>query len=553
MVVRLIALTMLLMAAIVPSSVWIDALRSSSGPLRDKLLLGAELFRIGLGSLGVFVFVAARARLWGGERDEGQPLRVRTGGDRCWALAAILLAAACLRFYALDQDLWGDEVETLVRYARSPYGETVTTYETQNQHFLYTLLAHACVEFFGESAWALRLPATLFGVAGVWALYALAREVAGVGEALASATLLACSYHHVWFSQNARGYSGLFFWAVLASWLFLRGLTNTRSTVWLYYAGAVALGTYTQMNMVFVAGGHFVIYLWMLLTGRIPFSPYRWYPLLSGFLLAGLVSFTMHALVIPQILGPALADRSLVEAWKSPLWTLHEIGRGLNINFAQGGAALLGLAIAMVGSVSYLRQRPMVLGLLVIPLTLGMAVTMALGHPVWPRFFFSGLGFGILVAIRGARVLGEATGRVLRQPRWLGVASTLALISASAATLPFAYRPKQDFTGAKEYISQARRPHDAVVAVGVAAFSYENYYAPEWGTVATGDELDEIRRRSNRTWLVYTLPLHMESHHADIFALVQREFRVVRTFPGSLGGGDIVVCRYDRGFPRPDG
>ena len=184
MVVRLIALTMLLMAAIVPSSVWIDALRSSNGPLRDKLLLGAELFRIGLGSLGVFVFVAARARLWGGERDEGQPLRVRTGGDRSWALAAILLAAACLRFYALDQDLWGDEVETLVRYARSPYGETVTTYETQNQHFLYTLLAHAFVEFFGESTWALRLPAALFGVAGVWALYVLAREVAGVGEAL---------------------------------------------------------------------------------------------------------------------------------------------------------------------------------------------------------------------------------------------------------------------------------------------------------------------------------------------------------------------------------
>ena len=142
---------------------------------------------------------------------------------------------------------------------------------------------------------------------------------------------------------------------------------------------------------------------------------------------------------------------------------------------------MLGLAIAMVGSVSYLRQRPMVLGLLVIPLTLGMAVTMALGHPVWPRFFFSGLGFGILVAIRGARVLGEATGRVFRQPRRLGVAWTVALISASAATLPFAYRPKQDFTGAKEYISQARRPHDAVVAVGVAAFSYENYYAAGMG------------------------------------------------------------------------
>jgi Dolichyl-phosphate-mannose-protein mannosyltransferase len=113
----------------------------------------------------------------------------RDGPGPALALGAILAGAAALRFHALDTGLWHDEIL-----------------------ILYTVLARLSLGLFGDGCWVLRLPAAVFGIASVGALYGLAREVTDRGEALLTAALLAFSYHHVWFSQNARGYTGLLLW-----------------------------------------------------------------------------------------------------------------------------------------------------------------------------------------------------------------------------------------------------------------------------------------------------------------------------------------------------
>ena len=137
-------------------------------------------------------------------------------------ILGILACAFALRLYKLDLGLWYDEVLTYVGYARMPFGEILTTYNNENQHFVFTLLAHACFVIFGEGAWALRLPGALFGVASIWALYLFARQVGSTRQALFAAALFTFSYHHIWFSQNARGYSGLLFWVLLSSYFLLR-------------------------------------------------------------------------------------------------------------------------------------------------------------------------------------------------------------------------------------------------------------------------------------------------------------------------------------------
>src|SRR5688572_8834001 len=92
-----------------------------------------------------------------------RPEIVATGG--------ILAAATALRLYELGTGLWLDEILTNVSYARMSFGQIVTTYDSQNQHFLFSLLAQAAFQLFGESPWALRLPAAIFGVASIWAMY----------------------------------------------------------------------------------------------------------------------------------------------------------------------------------------------------------------------------------------------------------------------------------------------------------------------------------------------------------------------------------------------
>jgi hypothetical protein len=59
-----------------------------------------------------------------------------------------------------------------------------------------------------------------------------------------------------------------------------------------------------------------------------------------------------------------------------------------------------------------------------------------------------------------------------------------------------------------------------------------------------------VRAKNTRTWLVYTLPVEMASEHADVMALVEREFTLIRKFHGTLGGGTIYVCRAERNISR---
>ena len=58
-------------------------------------------------------------------------------------LVALLGAASALRLYDLGNGLWVDEILTYVNYMKMPVGQIMTTYDDQNQHLLYTILARA--------------------------------------------------------------------------------------------------------------------------------------------------------------------------------------------------------------------------------------------------------------------------------------------------------------------------------------------------------------------------------------------------------------------------
>ena len=83
------------------------------------------------------------------------------------AVAALLALALVVRIVGLNASLWYDEVSTLTHFVRLPWGELATDFSSLNNHMFYSLQAKAAVELFGESAWALRLPALLMGMASL--------------------------------------------------------------------------------------------------------------------------------------------------------------------------------------------------------------------------------------------------------------------------------------------------------------------------------------------------------------------------------------------------
>lgn len=489
------------------------------------------------------------------------------GSDWLW-LGGILGLATVLRAINLDAGLWYDEIVTLVESVRLPTSELVTSYKSFNSHILFSLEAQASVALLGESAWSLRLPAVIFGVASVGALWWLARLVASPWEAHLSALLMAVSYHHVWFSQNARGYTGILFWSLLATIISLRNLRQPSWWSWVGYAFVLAAAVYTHLTAAFFFAAQGIVYLalWARHALRVradgkagddPLGDISGVKPLFGFALGGVLVLALYAPLLPQILGKfgdvvaSPVEQVVVVEWKSPLWTALEIARSVRDMGPLMSVALpVALAFVSIGIISFLRHQPVFAAFFVVHIPLTLAVLLVLSFNVWPRFFFVDIGFILLSLVRGVFVVMQYFARILKtRERWqlsgdaLGILATLAGVVISLSSLLPNYRyPKQDFAGARDLVESSRSAGDAVASFGLASVAFSSYYAPDWAVVETRDELDRLRT-GRRVWVVYSFPGHSALNYPGIMASIASDFELVRTLRGTLGNGDVLVYR----------
>jgi len=469
-----------------------------------------------------------------------------------WLLALMLLTAV-LRAIGLNQQLWYDEIVTVVNSVRKPLATILTTYTTQNQHTLYSVLARASMILLGEQPWVLRLPALLFGVASVPALYFFARLVTKRREALLASALMAVSYHHVWFSQNARGYTAMLFWTLLATYFFVRGAQGSGWGAWTGYGLAMALGMYTHLTVGFVAAGHGLVYLWLMGDQRRELRRWPRNSLrpLAGFAFAGLVTLALYAPLLPQLFAKTVGQTgpAIHWEWKNPLWLVLETWRGL---VAGAGGTWVAVAIAgvfaLAGLVSYWRQDHYMVGLMILPAVLTIVAMLTLEHNLWPRFFFFAIGFAILLFVRGAMVWGGVAARWLRSDPDAGLRWGTALVGLALAGSVWSLRtdygyPKQDFIGAMRLVDANRQQGEPVVTVGLTSFAYQRYFGRDWRAVESYAELESVRSQDHRTWLVYIFPIYLKTRYPEIWKAIQTEFTTVGVFPGTLGDGEIYVCQ----------
>ena len=471
----------------------------------------------------------------------------------CATLIALTLLGAGLRIFRLDQGLWYDEIVTLVESVRPPLLQILSVFPGNNNHPLYSVLAHIAVASYGEHAWSLRLPAILFGIATIPMLYFVGAIVTSRREALLATALLVVSYHHIWFSQNARGYSALAFWALLTTYFLLRGFGSDRRGFYLGYALAAALGTYTHLIMVFVVASHAMITAWLLFArGSKAVKPQDWRLPALGLGLAAALSLLFYAPILVQVHRFFAAQPRSVEV-ATPAWAFWEAIRGLEVSMGSGGAALVAGVLLACGLWSYFKQSNVVFALFVLPGVVTGLAAVALRRPVFPRFFFFLIGFGLLIIVRGSMTVGNWIvrrwkSRMRRQELEpaVGTALVFLLLVVSSSVLPYGYRyPKQDFEQAMLFVEEQQSDGELVIAAGLARYPYLEYYRKAWESVESLEELQVISAREQRFWLVYTFPAYLEHQAPELMAAIRRDCPTVKTFHGTVAGGDIVVCRTD--------
>jgi hypothetical protein len=299
--------------------------------------------------------------------------------------------------------------------------------------------------------------------------------------------------------------------------------------------------------MLFVVATHAAIFaILSLRSGRRPASLGK---AAAAFALCGTLALQLYALSLPEFIRTAAAEVSPDSEWTNPLWVLTESLRSLRIGFAGTAIVLGGGVMVAAGLFDIFRRLPRAAWAMILPAALGGGAMLALGHNLWPRFFFFSMGFGLLIVVHGAMELP----RLLLQPlahgqehwsRRAGYALAAFIILASLSTVPRAYAlPKQDFTGARDFVQAQLGRGDKVVVVGLAAHAYSKYYAPQWPVANTAQELEALRPDRARVFLVYTLPIELRAAHPDLWGRVEAEFETVKVFPGTLGGGEVYVAR----------
>ena len=465
------------------------------------------------------------------------------------ALVALTILAVLLRAIGLDGGLWYDEIRTLLDSVRPPLAQIVTEYPGNNQHMLYSVLAHISIRIFGDHAWSLRLPALLFGAATVPVLFVFARQFVGRREALLACLLLAVSYHHVWFSQNARGYTALAFFALLSSWLLLRGLRLGKAGDFAWYGVASALGVYTHLTMVFMVLAHalaLVVLMGLPTHGRDAWT--RWRLPLMGFALAAVFSLALYAPLLADV-QQFFLHRPSPRGIATPQWAAMELLRGLQVGTMSLIGALLGGILALFGLWSYFKQSRFLLTLFLLPGALVVVAALVLGRPIFPRFLFFQSGFGVLIVVRGALEIGYwSTSRwktgASPERRTLPGGVLVALLAAlSLASLTFDYRyPKQDFEGAMRFVQERRADGEPVATAGLATYAYREYLKQPWEGITSLEQLQGLRGQGRRVWVLYTMAGYIDLQAPALMKALREDCGDASVFRGTVAGGDITVC-----------
>lgn len=482
-------------------------------------------------------------------------------GATAWALAATTVLAALLRVVHLDSSLWLDEISTLLIYQGAPASRVLGGYNSNN-HLLNTLLVKLAAARLGEAEWVVRLPAVLFGTATVPAVFWVARQALGRPASLAAALLLAVSSHHVFFSQNARGYSAYLLFSLLASGLLVKALREDRLAAWTLYVAAAVLDMASVPIASFVLGAHAVVAAAVLAAqaarGRPVLPLARRLGCAGGAI--GLLVLALYSPVLQQMLAYARLVYTDPAAGFAPFSRdfAAEVARGLAAGAGPLFAvpALAGALVAMIGAGTLLRRQwPLALAL-ALPAALQVAALAVRGLVVSPRFFLLMLAVALLAVAAGLETLTAAAARALgrQRPAALLGASALA-VGALALALPLrAYyaAPKQDYRGAIRFVESERRPDGFVIILHLAEAGYR-YYGPRLGVDLTRGhafvrsmpalEAALAGAAERPRLLVTTFPRALRLTHPDLASRLSREWVVVRTFPGTVGDGDIVVWR----------
>jgi len=300
----------------------------------------------------------------------------------------------------------------------------------------------------------------LFAIASIPLLYALARRLIGEKAALAAALLFALSPTHVYYSQEARGYTMTILLVLASTWSFVRAVQEDRERDWLLWVVFSTIAFYSHLFSCLVLLAQAA----SLLALR---EPRIWRRMI------------FHALLIMALCAPGLSFvlRGPPHGPSHPDWPRATPKQVLHLALFLGGSGekvVLSaiLWIAALGAIWRDRLRkpePEVFwrGVLLVLWVIVPVAILALVSIRIPLFVQRYMIFCL-----PATVMLAARGMIALPKHHLGLWLVLALCVSSIVNIFVGYRkPREDWRNATAAVLASAHPGDAVAI-------YPNYARP---------------------------------------------------------------------------
>ncbi len=493
------------------------------------------------------------------------PLKASAWAPGPFRLHAVLVVAMlgaiglAVRLAGIGQDLWIDELATLADVRAATLGDLLGSYGGANQHTLNSVLMWIGIRAFGETEWAIRISAVLFGATTVPVFYWVARLARFTPPwALFGTALLAVSSHHVWFSLNARGYAGYLLFSLLGVGALIRVL-ETGGIRWIVlFVVASGLNFLALLPSVFVFGAQGLAVFGLIRFHRTGEGKPRLETERAA--LAALVGAAALALVIYLPLVREMVDvlgrtvPAQVTAFRMlSMEFVMEILYGLAPGIPQ---ALLGLAIipgglGLWGLIRLTRQAPLIVVMLLGGHLLFGAAILILGWPIYPRLFILMLPLGLLALVGCLDGVGRLAAARAPQLRALVVGGTCTLLVVGFLVLlrPVLAHPKQPYRAALAEAWELAGPADEVLVVGMADRGIRYYAGQEdrWsGRLRYARTLEEFSQAlvdspAARILLISTFDAALAVEEPEVWARMTEGWTRARRISGTVRGGALSL------------
>lgn len=185
-------------------------------------------------------------------------------------LIFLLVCAAVLRFKKLGlESLWLDELHTMLESSPSWSVQKLFDYLTccDVHPPLFYLTEKVMFMLFGYTEYVARVLPAIIGIACVWAMYKLGKEILNERLGLVAAAITCFNYFNIYYSQEARDYIVVWFLAILSFTYFIKLAKRLKRIDAIWYVISTTLLIYTHYYGILVIFSQLLIFL-VLIAGE---------------------------------------------------------------------------------------------------------------------------------------------------------------------------------------------------------------------------------------------------------------------------------------------